>query len=46
MIATHRLRGTWVREVSRYIVLNQLCRDKFVEGGLPFDRMRIKPEFV
>ena len=46
MIATHRLRGTWVREVSRYIVLNQLCRDKFVQGGLPFDRMRIKPNFV
>lgn len=46
MILLHRLRGTWVRQVARYIVLNQLCRDKFVEGGLPFDRMRIKPNFV
>ena len=46
MILLHRLRGTWRKEVERYIVLNQLCRDKFVEGGLPFDRMRIKPNFV
>lgn len=46
MIFMHRLRGTWRNEVARYIVLNQLCRDKFVQGGLPFDRMRIKPNFV
>ena len=46
MIFMHRLRGTWVHQVSRYIVLNQLCRDKFVQGGLPFERMRIKPNFV
>ena len=46
MILMHRLRGTWRTEVARYIVLNQLCRDKFVEGGLPFDRLRIKPNFV
>ncbi len=46
MILMHRLRGTWRTEVARYIVLNQLCRDKFVAGGLPFDRLRIKPNFV
>jgi glycosyltransferase involved in cell wall biosynthesis len=26
--------------------LNQLCRDKFIAGGLPFDLLRIKPNFV
>ncbi|MEK0428193.1 MAG: hypothetical protein RL001_720 [Pseudomonadota bacterium] len=46
MILMHRLRGTWRTEVARYIVLNQLCRDKFVAGGLPFDKLRIKPNFV
>ena len=46
MILLHRLRGTWRTQVARYIVLNQLCRDKFVEGGLPFERLRIKPNFV
>lgn len=46
MILMHRLRGTWRTEVARYIVLNQLCRDKFLAGGLPFDKLRIKPNFV
>ncbi len=46
MIMLHRLRGTWKNDVARYIVLNQLCRDTFVAGGLPFDRLRIKPNFV
>ncbi|MGB4346060.1 MAG: glycosyltransferase family 4 protein [Burkholderiaceae bacterium] len=46
MLAAHRLRGTWRKQISRYIVLNQLCRDKFTQGGLPLERMRIKPNFV
>lgn len=46
MLAVHRWRGTWREEVSRYIVLNQLCRDKFTQGGLPAERLRIKPNFV
>lgn len=46
MLAVHRWRGTWRNEVSRYIVLNQLCRDKFTSGGLPAERLRIKPNFV
>ena len=46
MLTVHRWRGTWRDGVSRYIVLNQLCRDKFMRGGLPASRMRIKPNFV
>lgn len=46
MIMLHRARRTWTRDVARYIVLNQMCRDKFVEGGLPFEKLRIKPNFV
>ena len=46
MLALHRWRGTWRKDVSRYIVLNQLCRDKFTSGGLPAERLRIKPNFV
>ena len=46
MLTLHRWRGTWHEGVSRYIVLNQLCRDKFIRGGLPADRLRIKPNFV
>ena len=46
MIMLHRLLRTWHTKVTRYIVLNQLCRDKFIAGGFPFDLFRIKPNFV
>lgn len=46
MIMLHRLLRTWHTKVTRYIVFNQLCRDKFIAGGIPFDLLRIKPNFV
>lgn len=46
MVSTHRLMGTWQRKVSRYIALNEFCRQKFIVGGLPAERVVIKPNFV
>jgi glycosyltransferase involved in cell wall biosynthesis len=46
MITLHRLLRTWTKQVTRYIVLNQMCRDKFIEGGIPFELLRIKPNFL
>lgn len=46
MIGVHRALGTWQRHVDRYIALNEFCRRKFVEGGLPAERMVVKPNFV
>jgi glycosyltransferase involved in cell wall biosynthesis len=46
MLQTHRWLGTWRRRVTRFIALNSFCRDKLVEGGLPGDRIRIKPNFL
>jgi glycosyltransferase involved in cell wall biosynthesis len=46
MLATHRALGTYRERVTRYIALNTFARDKYVEGGLPAARMRIKPNFV
>lgn len=46
MLLTHRILGTWETKVTRYIALNEFCRDKFVAGGLPADRIVIKPNFV
>lgn len=46
MLTLHRWLGTWNTRVSRYIVLNNLCREKFIQGGLPAARLRIKPNFV
>lgn len=46
MLATHRLLGTYQERVTRYIALNRFARDKYVQGGLPLERLRIKPNFV
>lgn len=45
MLSLHRALGTFQNKVTRYIALNEFCRDKFVQGGLPADRIRIKPNF-
>lgn len=46
MLAIHRLLGTYRKRVTRYIALNSFARDKYVEGGIPAERIRIKPNFV
>ena len=46
MLATHRAIGTFRDRVTRYIALNRFARSKYIEGGLPADRFRIKPNFV
>ncbi len=46
MLALHRGLGTYRNKVARYIALNEFCRRKFVEGGLPAARVVVKPNFV
>jgi len=46
MVLLHRGLGTWRRKVTRYIALNEFCRTKFIEGGLPAERIDVKPNFV
>ena len=46
MLTTHRVLGTWRNKVTRYIALNEFCRQKFIQGGLPADRIVVKPNFV
>lgn len=45
-LAAHRVLGTFRNKVSRYIALNEFCREKFIEGGLPRERVCVKPNFV
>lgn len=45
-IALHRTLGTYKNKVTRYIALNDFCRDKFIQGGLPAHKLVIKPNFV
>jgi glycosyltransferase involved in cell wall biosynthesis len=46
MLGLHRALGTYAHKVSRFIALNDFCREVFVRGGLPEDRLRVKPNFV
>jgi glycosyltransferase involved in cell wall biosynthesis len=46
MLATHRGLGTWDRDVTNYIALTEFTRGKFVEGGLPAQKIFVKPNFV
>lgn len=46
MLMLHARLGTYRNKVARYIALNGFCRDKFIEGGLPAERIAIKPNFV
>lgn len=46
MLAFHRALGTWTDAVNRYVALTEFSRQKFIEGGLPADRIVVKPNFL
>ncbi|HLF78361.1 MAG TPA: glycosyltransferase [Dehalococcoidia bacterium] len=46
MLAVHRARGTWLNDVDLYISPSEFLREKLVAGGLPRDRVVVKPNFV
>lgn len=43
MLTLHRLLGTWRDAVTTYVVLTDFARRMFVAGGLPVDRIVLKP---
>ena len=46
MLAAHRAMRTWAEKVDIYVALSEFARRKFVEGGLPAERVVVKPNFV
>jgi glycosyltransferase involved in cell wall biosynthesis len=46
MLAGHALSGTYQRRIHTYIALTQFARNKFCEGGLPAERIVVKPNFL
>jgi glycosyltransferase involved in cell wall biosynthesis len=46
MLMLHRAAGTWQRQVDTYIATTAFARELFVSGGLPANRIVIKPHFV
>jgi glycosyltransferase involved in cell wall biosynthesis len=46
MLQVHRTRRTWDELVSGFIALTHFARDKFIECGLPAEKIYVKPNFV
>ena len=46
MLQVHRTAGTWQDKIDAYIAPSAFARTLFVAGGLPDDRMFVKPHFV
>lgn len=46
MITAHRLLRTWQTKVNAYVALTAFAREKFIAGGLPAEKIMIKPNFV
>lgn len=46
MLTVHRTMGTYRDKVARYIALSDFARRKFIAGGLPAERIVVKPNFA
>ena len=46
MLGVHRIMRTWTRLVDRYVAMTDFARRKFVEGGLPREKIFVKPNFL
>lgn len=44
-ILTHRIIGTWRNKVTCFIALTEFAKQKFIEAGLPPEKIVIKPNF-
>lgn len=45
MIETSRRGGVWKERVNRFIALTEFGRQKFIDAGLPADKIAVKPNF-
>jgi glycosyltransferase involved in cell wall biosynthesis len=46
MLTAHRVARTWHRAVDVFVALTDFAREKLVAGGLPAERIVVKPNFV
>jgi glycosyltransferase involved in cell wall biosynthesis len=46
MLTFHNILRTWENQVDVYIALTEFARKKFVQGGLPEEKIVVKPNFV
>ena len=46
MICLHRFLGSYIERVDAYVALTRFTREKFIQGGLPEEKIYVKPNFV
>jgi glycosyltransferase involved in cell wall biosynthesis len=46
MLSIHRALGTWTRTVDCFIAPTEFARQKFIQGGVPADKIAVKRNFV
>ena len=46
MLFFHKLIGTWSKKVTAYIALTEFQKEKMIEGGMPADKIWVKPNFI
>jgi len=46
MLSIHNLIGTWSNKVDIYIAGTEFMRQKFIQGGLPGEKIVVKPNYV
>lgn len=46
MLSIHNLMQTWITTVDRYVALTEFARQVFITGGLPAEKIVVKPHFI
>ena len=46
MIWFHQRKDTWRRQIDVFIALTEFAREKYIQAGLPADRIVVKPNFM
>jgi glycosyltransferase involved in cell wall biosynthesis len=46
MQTVHRALGSWHNKVDHFVSLSAFARQKLIQGGLPAERITVKPNFV
>ena len=46
LLSVHHLVKTWRNRVDLFIALTEFARRKFIDGGLPADKIVVKPNFI
>lgn len=46
MLFIHKLIGTWTKKVTAYIALTDFQKQKMIQGGLPAEKIWVKPNFL